>query len=173
MSDGNTAPVALTAGVDVGDWFGYVCIRESHSDEVVEETRIRTTQVALRAPVATAEPMRIALEIGAHSPWGRRMSESCGHEVIVADVRQLRLISASKQKRDVGDAEPLAQLARIDPQLLNPVQHRGADTQADLELLRSRESLVQARTRLINHLLGSVKAMGNRLRACSAESFHR
>jgi len=36
--------------------------------------------------------MRIAIEAGTHSPWASRVLEECGHEVLVANARKLRLI---------------------------------------------------------------------------------
>ena len=38
--------------------------------------------------------MRIAIEAGTHSPWASRVLEECGHEVLVANARKLRLIYA-------------------------------------------------------------------------------
>ena len=49
--------------------------------------------------------------------------------------RRLRLIYESDRKSDRVDAESLARLGRLDPRLLCPVQHRGAEAQADLALL--------------------------------------
>ncbi len=86
--------------------------------------------------------------------------------------RRLRLIYESSRKADEADAEHLARLARLDPQLLSPIRHRGPQAQAHLTVIRSRDSLVRARTLLINHVRGSVKGAGARLRACSADSFH-
>src|SRR5215213_6061424 len=48
--------------------------------------------------------MRIAIEAGTHSPWASRVLEECGHEVLVADVRKLRLNYAranAKQMRSM------------------------------------------------------------------------
>jgi transposase len=78
-----------------------------------------------------------------------------------------------KRRNDVLDAEFLARQARADPSLLYPVQHRGAKTQQDLALLRARDQMVSARTKLINHVRGSVKAVGSRITKCSAEVFAR
>ena len=64
-------------------------------------------------------------------------------------------------------------MARLDPQLLSPLKHRDGASQAHLALVRSREALVEARTKLINHVRGSVKSFGSRLPKCSAESFHK
>ena len=115
--------------------------------------------------------MRIALETGTHSPWVSRVLEECGHEVLVANSRKLRLIYENPSKDDRVDALYLARLARVEPGLLSPVQHRGARAQKDLALLRSRDALVAARTQLINHVRGLVKSVGSRLPACSTRAF--
>ncbi len=71
------------------------------------------------------------------------------------------------------DAEYLARVGRLDPALLAPLTHRGAATQVDLALLRSRTVLVRARTRLISHARGTTKSLGSRLPACSSDAFAR
>jgi hypothetical protein len=48
--------------------------------------------------------MPIAIEAGTHSPWASRVLEECGHEVLVANARKLRLIYANKRKTDEIDA---------------------------------------------------------------------
>jgi transposase len=98
--------------------------------------------------------------------------EVCGHEVLVANPRKVRLIYASKRKTDEIDAENLARLARLDPKLLYPLNHRGEDSQAHLAIIRSREALVGCRTQLVNHVRGAVKSFGARLPKCPARSFH-
>jgi transposase len=50
--------------------------------------------------------------------------EECGHEVLVANSRKLRLIYSNKRKSDEVDAENLARLARVDPKLLYPLKHQ-------------------------------------------------
>src|SRR5215211_2997691 len=117
--------------------------------------------------------MRIAIEAGTHSPWASRVLEECGHEVLVANARKLKLIYANKRKTDEVDAENLARLARVDPKLLYPLKHRGEDSQAHMALIRSREALVSARTQLVNHVRAAVKSFGARLPKCSARSFHK
>ena len=44
----------------------------------------------------------------------------------------------------------LARLARVDPKLLYPIEHRGEDSQAHMALIRSRQALVGARRQLVN-----------------------
>ena len=89
--------------------------------------------------------------------------EECGHEVLVANSRKLRLIYANKQKTDEVDAQNLARLARLDPRLLYPVEHRGEDSQAHMAMIRSRQALVGSRTQLVNHVREAVKSFGARL----------
>jgi transposase len=100
-----------------------------------------------------------------------RLLTELGHEVIVANPRKLRLIYQNDSKSDRVDAEYLARVGRLDPALLAPLTHRGAETQADLALLRSRNALVRARTRLISHARGTTKSLGARLPTCSAAIF--
>jgi transposase len=141
---------------------------------VIEERRLRTTTPeALGQRFEGCQPMRIAIEVGTHSPWVSRLLEEHGHQVLVANARKLRLIYQNKRKTDKIDAQNLARLARLDPELLAPLKHREEHTQAHLALLRSREALVEARTQLVNHVRGSVKAFGARLPKCSTHSFHK
>ena len=65
------------------------------------------------------------------------------------------------------DAQTLARLARIDPELLYPVKHRSAQAQADLMMIRARAGLVRARTGLVNTARGLAKSYGVRLRGCN------
>src|SRR3954449_10853774 len=140
----------MTAGLDLGDKYSYLCLIDQQSGEVIEEGRLRTTPEAFRQRFCSARPLRIAIETGTHSPWVSRVLKECGHEVLVANARKLRLIYGSKRKTDKLDAEKLARLARVDPELLYPVEHRGEDSQAHLALVHSREALVRSRTQLIN-----------------------
>jgi transposase len=139
-----------TAGLDLGDRYSYLCLLDTDGGEVIEEGRVRTTPEALRRRFASEPPMRIAIETGTHSPWVSRLLEECGHEVLVANSRKLRLIYANKQKTDEVDAQNLARLARLDPRLLYPLKHRGEDAQAHMAMIRSRQALVDCRTQLVN-----------------------
>jgi transposase len=170
--DGSKGQPKTTAGLDIGDKYSYLCLIDQDSGEVVEEGRLRTTPEAFRRRFVSERPMRIAIEAGTHSPWASRVLEECGHEVLVANARKLRLIYANKRKTDEIDAENLARLARVDPKLLYPLKHRGEDSQAHMALIRSRQALVGCRTQLVNHIRGAVKSFGARLPKCSARSFH-
>jgi transposase len=162
----------MTAGLDLRERYSYLCLIDQRSGEVLEEGRLRTSPEAFLRRFASEEPMRLAIEAGTHSPWASRVLEECGHEVLVANARKLRLIYANKRKTDEVDAENLARLATVDPKLLYPLRHRGEDSQAHMALIRSRQALVDCRTQLVNHVRGAVKSFGGRLPKCPARSFH-
>jgi transposase len=171
--DGSKDRPQTTAGLDLGDKYSYLCLIDHESGEVMEEGRLRTSPEAFRRRFASEQPMRIAIEAGTHSPWASRVLEECGHEVLVANARKLRLIYANKRKTDEIDAENLARLARVDPKLLHPLKHRGEESQAHMAIIRSRQALVDCRTQLVNHVRGAVKSFGHRLPKCPARSFHK
>lgn len=170
--EASTRKPERTVGLDVGDRRSHLCVLDA-AGEVTEEGRLRTTRQAFRQRFEGLERARMVLEVGPHSPWMSRLLAECGHEVIVANPRKLRLIYENDRKCDRTDAEYLARVGRMDPELLAPVVHRGETSQADLAVVRSRTALVEARTALINHARSTVKAMGGRLPKCSTRSFHR
>ncbi len=162
----------VIAGIDLGDRYSHLCLLDAENGEVIEECRIATSREAFERRFSGAEPMHIAIEASTHSPWASRMLEDHGHEVLVANVRKVRLIYAEGRKTDRIDAEKLARLARLDPKLLSPIKHRGETSQSHLALVHSRDTLVGTRTKLVNHVRGTVKAFGARLPKCTAQSFH-
>ena len=136
------------------------------------EQRVRTSAKTLQEVFSGMPGSRIALEIGTHSPWISGLLSELGHEVIVANARKVRLIGESRKKDDRLDARTLARLARIDPELLYPVQHRSAQAQADLAVIRARAGLVRARTSLVNTARNLTKSYGERLRGCNVRNLN-
>jgi len=168
----NFSQQRLTIGLDLGDRASCYCVLDE-AGKVVLEQRLSTTAKALREVFGTMPRSRMALETGMHSPWVSRLLQELGHEVIVAHARNVRLIGESRRKDDRLDAQTLARLARIDPQLLCPVKHRSAKAQADLTLIRARAGLVRARTALVNTARGLAKSYGERLRGCNVRNMNR
>lgn len=161
--------VPLTIGMDLGDKTSRYCVLDQDG-EVVAEGSVATTRKAMAGKLAGLGSCRIAIEVGTHSPWLSRLLSSLGHEVIVANARQVQLISASSRKNDRMDAQNLARLARVDPQLLRPIRHRSEKAQQDLMVIRIRAALVDARTGLVNAARGMTKATGERLPSCDTDS---
>jgi transposase len=161
----------VTIGLDLGDRNSWYCVVDE-AGQIQLEQRVRTTAKALQEVFGAMPRSRIALETGSHSPWISRLLSELGHEVIVAHARQVRLIGESRKKDDRLDAQTLARLARIDPQLLCPVKHRSAQAQADLMMIRARAGLVRARTALANTARGLAKSYGERLRGCNVRNMN-
>ena len=92
-----------------------------------------------------------------------RLVTELGHTAVVANARKVKAVTAGTRTSDAVDAETLARLGRLDPQLLAPITHRGLVAQVDLAQLRARDALVRARTLLINHVRGALKAVGHRI----------
>jgi len=137
--------------------------------QVIQDDKVSTSKIAMAKVFGSIERCRIAIEVGTHSPWVSRLLHTFGHEVIVANARQVKLISESSRKDDRLDAQTLARLARVDPQLLRPIQHRSEKAQGDLMVIRVRSALVEARTGLINTARGLVKSRGERLPICDSD----
>src|SRR5215470_3691320 len=165
----NFSQQKLTIGLDLGDRSSWYCVIDE-SGTVQLEQKLSTTPKAVREMFGGLPHCRIALETGMHSPWVSRVLNELGHEVIVAHARSVRLIGESRKKDDRLDAQMLARLARIDPQLLCPVKHRSAKAQADLTVVRARAGLVRARTALVNTARGLAKSYGERLRGCNVRN---
>jgi transposase len=167
----NISRAKPTIGLDLGDRNSWYCVLDEAGYIQVEQ-RVRTNAKALREVFGAMPRSRIALEIGTHSPWISRLLSGLGHEVIVANARKVRLIGESRKKDDRLDAQTLARLARIDPELLYPVKHRSAQAQADLMMIGARAGLVRARTGLVNTARGLAKSYGERLRGCNVRNMN-
>ena len=168
---GKISEQKLTVGLDLGDRSSWYCVVDEAGGVLLEQ-RLSTTPKAMKEGFGSMPRCRIALETGTHSPWVSRLLSELGHEVIVANARKVRLIGESRKKDDRLDAQTLARLARIDPQLLSPVRHRSAKAQADLTVIRARAGLVRARTALVNTARGLAKSYGERLRGCNVRNMN-
>jgi transposase len=154
--------------MDLGDKTSRYCVLDERG-EIVKEGSVGTTKKALVQKFGALRRCRMAMEVGTHSPWVSRLLKSLGQEVIVANARQVKLISQSSRKDDRLDAQTLARLARVDPQLLRPIQHRSEEAQAHLMVIRVRAALVETRTSLVNTARGLAKSVGERLPKCDAD----
>ena len=132
----------VTIGMDLGDKTSRYCML-SNEGEILREGQVATTKTGIVEAFGSLGRARIAIEVGTHSPWVSRLLQKLGHEVIVANPRQVKLITESSRKDDRLDAQTLARLARIDPQLLRPIQHRSEKAQNALMVIRVRAALME------------------------------
>lgn len=116
-------PERVTIGMDLGDKTSRYCMLSSEG-EILREGQVMTTKAGMAEAFGSLGRARIAIEVGTHSPWVSRLLQKLGHEMVVANPKQVKLITESSRKDDRLDAQTLARLARIGPQLLRPIQHR-------------------------------------------------
>jgi len=100
----------ITIGLDLGDKSSRYCVL-NEAGEVVLERSVGSSKKAMTQVFGAIPRCRIAMEVGTHSPWVSRLLHKLGHEVIVANARQVKLISQSSRKNDRLDAQMLARLA--------------------------------------------------------------
>ena len=160
----------FTIGIDVSDRSSYYCVLDREG-QISGEGKLGSTPQAYRQQFGGMAPAVIALEAGTHSRWMSALLRECGHEVIVANPRRLRLLTTSDKKNDPQDARTLAEMAWAKPALLSPVRHRSTEAQRDLNLVRARDLLVEARTKLINGVRCLVKGCGARVPKCGSGRF--
>ena len=163
---------SITIGMDLGDKNNVICVLNKDGKPTKNAT-IENIDKSLRSFFNKYKGTVVAIEAGTHSPWISRLLSSMGCTVLVGNPRKLRAIWDSDQKSDIRDAEMLARIARFDPELLYPINHRGEQAQVDMELLQARDLLVRNRASLINHVRSSVKSLGERIPSCSAACFHQ
>src|SRR5271168_5113545 len=84
--------VGMTIGIDLGDVWSHYC-KLNEDGEVIDRGRFRTTLKGVARWLTDLSPCLVAMEAGAHSIWISAQLESLGHEVIVANVGELRAIS--------------------------------------------------------------------------------
>ena len=156
----------ICAGIDIGDRYCQIAVLDEDGD-VSEQTRIRTTINAFERYFKDKAPMRVAMEVGTHSPWISQLLNKMSHDALVGNACKLSLIYKNDQKSDDVDAELLARICRFDPKLLYPINHKDKSARAAWTVIRSRDVLIRTRTVLINHARGIVKPLGHRFPKCS------
>lgn len=163
--------VAVTTfGLDLGDGSSYFVKRDENM-QIVARGKVSTRKAALVRKMKPQPGDRIVLEAGTHSGWVSRAFLEMGCEVVVANPRQVPLLTRSERKSDRRDAELLCQLGQVEPELLEPVSHRELEKQEDLVVIKARDQLIRERTGLVNYVRGTLKQFGIRIRKCSTERF--
>ena len=78
MKDRSKNESEMTIGLDLGDKFSHFCVLDE-SGEVLEEGRVATTTRGLSQRFGSLPAIRVALEVGTHSPWVDRLLTGMGH----------------------------------------------------------------------------------------------
>ena len=167
-----STPYAI--GLDTSDREIHVALLDPDGT-VLQETTVPLDRSVLSVYFRTLQELEpvIALETGTHANWIYDLLVDLEYPtVLVADARQVALISKSNKKTDRVDARKLARLAQSCPELLHPVKPRTEGARQDRRLLSGRQALVETRTKLIAQVRGLVKSTGSRLAACDTSRFH-
>jgi len=159
-------------GMDLGDKKNVVVVFDEDGTEHAAEY-VTNTKVAMTKYFKKYKEAVVVMEAGTHSAWISRLLSGMGHDVWVGNPRRMRAIWDSADKSDERDARVLGMMYRLEPRLLHRIYHRGEKAQCDLAMIKSRQMLVESRTKLINHVRCIVKGMGERIKTCSAASFHK
>lgn len=157
-------------GLDVGDRQSVLAVLGWEGDEVERWVTVATSVEGLASVFSAGERWRVVVEVGTHTPWIAAALEAWGHEVVVANPRQLALVTKNLRKGDPQDAELLGRLGRSDLRLIRPVRMRSPEVRQALAQVRSRGALVRARTLLVNTARGLTKSHGGRLPRSDARS---
>jgi transposase len=167
----SSSKAEMTIGIDLGDVWSHYCTL-NQDGEVVDRGRFRTTPASVDKWFTDLPRTRIAMEAGTHSIWISEQLQELGHEVLVANARELRAISHSDRKSDQADAEKLARFARMDPKVLRPISHRTIAQQEALTLIRARNLLVRLLDEQADllHVNAGAPAMETRSRSVLARS---
>jgi thiamine pyrophosphate-dependent acetolactate synthase large subunit-like protein len=94
----------LTVGVDLGDKWSSYCILGMEG-EALAEGQLRTTQQDIAEFFQALTETRVVVEVGTHSAWVQEIVVSWGHEVLVANPRQMEGPKRRKRKNDRIDAQ--------------------------------------------------------------------
>ncbi len=159
-------------GVDLGDKQNVAVVFDADGTEH-KAVKINCTKEAMGNFFNKHEGAVVVMEAGTHSGWISRLLEGMGHDVWVGNPRRLRAIWDASDKSDERDARVLGMMYRLEPRLLHRIFHRGEQAQCDLAMIKSRQMLVETRTKLVNHVRCMVKGMGERIGSCSSASFHK
>lgn len=163
---------AQVIGLDLSDEKADFCMVDGRK-RVLRRGSIELVRPALEEFFRAIEPCRVVLETCGQSAWVAKVIRSCGHEAFVVDPRRLELLTKSSKKTDRNDARLLAEMGRLDVEMLHPVHEKSDGTLAIRVELNARAQLVRTRTRLINLVRGALKLFGEQPPKCSSDVFHQ
>ena len=171
MTQATTMTFPRTIGMDLGIRRTSFCVL-APSGRRIHEGGLKTSKPDMLAFLAAQPTSRVVLEASGPCRWIAEIAEDCGHEVIVANPREFRLICESHRKSDRNDARILAAFGQFRPQLLHPLKLRGTKCQIARSTLAARAHAVRQRTLIINLIRAEVRNLGESI-DCSAATFHK
>jgi transposase len=159
-------------GLDLSDKHGHFHVQRGDGRKLAVG-KVALTRDELTKLFTQWSGCRLVIEASCQSAWIGLLAQQCCMELLVANPRNVELLSKSDRKTDDTDAELLTEIGRTNPKLLGPITHRSMETQEHLAILRARDELVRNRTMLVNHVRGVLKTHGVRVPSMSPECFGR
>ena len=95
----------VTIGMDLGDKTSRYCML-SNEGEILREGQAATSKAGMVEAFGSLGRARIAIEVGTHSPWVSRLLQELGHEMVVANPKQVKLITESSRKETKDNIVP-------------------------------------------------------------------
>jgi len=172
MTNRTTPPHPRTIGMDLGARKSSYCTLDS-TGKLIKQGTLVSSMPELAEFFGSQPKSRLVIEASGPCRWVSELAESLGHEVVVANPREFRLICDSHRKCDRNDARILADFGQIRPRLLHPVKLRGLQSQLVRTALMARAHLVHQRTLAINFIRAQVRNLGQEVPSCSAAAFHK
>lgn len=157
-------------GIDLGDIKHAICVTDKDG-KILKEDTVLNTHDGLEELADLYPNSLVAMETGTHSPWISRFFTAKGAKVLVANARKLRAIYQNDRKSDALDARMLAKLARLDPDLLHPIEHISEEAQRDQLAIKLRDSLVRQRVNIMASVRSTLKSLGIRFRSSCSPCF--
>ena len=161
-------PAVMYCGLDMGKKSSHFCLVDEKR-KVLEEGKVKNTEVDLRREFGKRPAMRICIEASTKSFWLADRLKELGHTVVVVDPGKTKAIGAGQIKNDKLDARVLATLCQAD--LMAAVDQPAESERLARMMVVSRDGLVRSRVSLMVMVRSLLDSEGIELRHATAEGF--
>jgi len=154
--------------IDLGSKESQVCVRSADGTILVEKKHPTRGLVKLMEAWPTS---RVVLETSSEAFRIADQAKRSGHEVRIVPSTLSKQLGVGERgiKNDLRDARKLSEVScRID---LPSVHLPSAEAREWRSVIRSRETLIEARTKMINHVRGWMRTQLRTVRRGSTETF--
>jgi len=155
-------------GLDMGKKSSHFCLVDEKR-KVLEEGKVRNTEVDIRRVFGKRPPMRICIEASTKSFWMADRLRELGPAVVVVDPGKTKAIGAGLIKNDKLDARVLATLCQAD--LMAAVDQPEESERLARMMVVARDGLVRSRVSMMVMVRSLLDSEGIDLRHATAEGF--
>jgi transposase len=150
------------AAIDLGSKESQVCVRQADGTVILEKKHATRRLGEL---MATWPPSRVIVETSSEAFRIADQAKAAGHEVRVVPSTLAKQLGVGERgmKTDERDARKLSEVScRID---LPTVHVPSQEAREQRDLIRSREALIETRTKLVNRVRGWIRTQLGKVRA--------